>query len=912
MSIQNLDAFFAPQHIALIGASPKDGSVGRAFAEGLVASASGRRISFINPNHEIVLDHPCVGSLAELESAPDLAVVATPADTVPGLIAEAKLTGVRASIVVSGCTGGDQGALKRAMRAAARRSDMRILGPDSEGVWSAASGLNATLAAAPPLPGSLGLVAQSGAIMNAVIDWGNAVKVGFSKAVSLGEASDVDLDDLLDHLAYDIRTRAILVCVETIGDPRRFFSAARAAAKVKPVVILKSGRHPVTLERSGTHAAMLASEDAAYDAAFRRSGLLRVHDLDELFDAAEALARLKRPSETGKRLAIITNDRGIGMLAADRLRDEGGMLAGLGEQAHSVVEKHTNPYWLGETPVVLEPAVPTEGHVETIEALIDDPQNDAVMLAYSPNRLSGMLDQAKSFAELIAQKTKDRSRPKPVLVSWLERDPAAMAAFDEGNVARYRTPGDAVRGFMDIVRYTTAQRELSETPPALPEDLASADVTRVRALCDDALAQGRHWLNPDEITDVLATYGLVYVAPIRAADPYAARAAAEALKPTCRAMAVKIDSPDLPHKSDVGGVVLDLALPEHVAAATEALLKRVRQRAPQARLDGVTVQPMADTSGGIELFMGLSDDPVFGPVLLFGRGGVAVEAMGDITLELAPVDMRLAGQMIDRTRVAKVLAGHRGRPAVDGQAVLESLVRLSQLAADVPQIKRLDLNPVLASPKGARVLDARIQLAEADVGDRTFDTNPRFTIRPYPRNWERWLDLKGGDQVFVRPVRPEDEPAFRDFFAKTTAEDLRLRFFSSVRDFSHKFIARLTQIDYARDMAFGAFDSHGELIGVVRLHADPERKSGEYAILLRSDLKGQGLGWALMRLVIEYGRAERFERIEGQVLAENTTMLSMCQALGFSLKTDPEEREIVNCKLELKDLGDQELPIDQG
>ena len=469
-------------------------------------------------------------------------------------------------------------------------------------------------------------------------------------------------------------------------------------------------------------------------------------------------------------------------------------------------------------------------------------------------------------------------------------------------MARFRTPGDAVRGFMDISRYAEAQSELMQTPPALPPDLASADVARVRALCDAALAEGRSWLNTDEIGDVLATYGFDYAAPVRTQDAQGARAAADEMLGHHRAVAVKIDSPDLPHKSDVGGVVLDLTHGEHVAAACEALIARVIKRAPGARIDGVIVKPMVDTSRGLELFLGLADDRLFGPVIVFGRGGIAVEAINDKALGMPPLDMRLARQVIADTRVARLMEGFRGRPGVDETAVAEALVRLSQLAADVPQIRKLDLKPLLATPSGLVVLDARMELAATSPGDRTFDTNPRFTIRPYPRNWERRLELKSEQSVFVRPVRPEDDPAFALFFSKIKQEDLRLRFFSYVRDFSQKFIARLTQIDYARDMAFGAFDSHGELLGVVRLHADPEREAGEYAILLRSDLKGLGLGWALMQLVIDYGRAEHFERIEGQVLAENTTMLAMCKALGFAFKRDPDEPGIVECRLELAKL----------
>ena len=911
MSLQNLDAFFAPQHIALVGASPKALSTGRGFVDNLLASPGRRTISFVNPNHTEIEGHPCVASLSDLDTVPDLAIIATPADTVPGLVAEAKLAGVRGTIVVSGCTGGDRQALARAMRAAARGSHMRILGPDSQGVLVTATDLNASLTAAPPQAGSLGLIAQSGAIMNAVLDWGNAVRVGFSKAVSLGEASDVDLDDLLDHLAYDVRTRAILVCVETVGDPRRFFSAARAAAKVKPVVILKSGRHKPVLDKVSTHAGLLAREDAVYDAIIRRAGLLRVYDLDGLFDAAEALARLKRVGDAGTRLAIVTNDRGIGIIAADRLLDLGGSLATIGPDTLETIRSHVPVHWNGSMPLDLANTLPMADQHAVIEALIDDKLNDGVVIAYSPNRLSDGPAAAQGLVELLTRKAKERARPKPVFVSWLERDPASLEMFDTAKIARFRTPGDAVRGFVDISRYAAAQAELSATPPALPEDLASADVARVRSLTESALADGRRWLNSDEIADILSTYGFDYLRPARVSDADGAAAAAERFLSSHRAVALKIDSADLPHKSDVGGVVLDLTHAEHARAAFDALMDRVGKRAPNARLAGAMVQPMVDTASGLELFVGLADDPVFGPVVVFGRGGVAVEALSDTALGMPPLDMRLAYQMIRQTRVARLMAGFRGRAGVDQEAVAQALVRLSHLTADVPQIRRLDLNPMLATPHGLMVLDARMEIAPSAVGDATFDTNPRLTIRPYPRNWERRLELKSGDTVFVRPVRPEDEPAFELFFTKTTQEDLRLRFFSYVRDFSHKFIARLTQIDYARDMAFGAFEPSGELVGVVRLHADPEREAGEYAILLRSDLKGQGLGWALMQLVIDYGKAERFRRIKGQVLAENTTMLEMCKALGFSLKRDPDEREIMLAELDLEALDDAILPAAQ-
>jgi acetyltransferase len=451
-----------------------------------------------------------------------------------------------------------------------------------------------------------------------------------------------------------------------------------------------------------------------------------------LFDAAGALARLKRVSEAGKRLAIVTNDRGIGILAADRLLDLGGSLSKLSDEAMEAIKPHAPLRWTGDMPLDLESTLPMDAQGEVIEALIDDPMNDGVLIAYSPSQVSNGSEAAAKLSELLVRKTKDKSRPKPVFVSWLEREAGALNALDEAHVARFRTPGDAVRGFMDVSRYAQAQKELSATPPALPEDLASADVERARALCENAIREGRTWLNTDEMGDILASYGFNYAAPVRASSAEQAATAAQDMLAQHRSVALKIDSPDLPHKSDVGGVVLDLTHSLQVREGFDALTEKVAARAPGARIDGVIVQPMADISAGLELYLGLADDPVFGPVIVFGRGGIAVEAINDKALGMPPLDMRLARQVMEETRVSKLMGGFRGRAGVDQEAVAQALVRLSQLSADVPQIRSLDLNPMLATPDGLLVLDARMEVTPSEVGDLTFDTNPRFTIRPYP------------------------------------------------------------------------------------------------------------------------------------------------------------------------------------
>jgi len=648
---------------------------------------------------------------------------------------------------------------------------------------------------------------------------------------------------------------------------------------------------------AATHTGALAGSDAVYDAAFRRAGLLRVSDLDELFDAVETLARVR--SFAGDRLAILTNGGGVGVLAIDRLVDFGGAVAALSPEAHARLDAVLPPTWSKANPVDIVGDADAERYAAALEALIEDRANDAILVLNVPTALASSVDTAARVSNLVKSYRARALRPKPVFAVWIGADRAALAAFEAASIPHFDTESDAIRGFMNLARYAEARDNLMATPPSLPEHFAP-DANAARRVVEAGLAEGRAWLDPFEIGRLLAAYAIPMIPSVLAADAERAVEAAAPFFAAGATVALKIESRDIVHKSDVGGVRLNLTDREAVRGAAAEVLAKARAAKPQARIAGLLVQPMILRPKARELIAGIADDPTFGPVIVFGHGGTAVEVIDDKALGLPPLDLNLAHDLIARTRVSRLLPAHRDVPAARTLDVALLLVKLSQLAADLPEVRELDINPLLADETGVLALDARVAVAPLEPRFKG-SGNPRFAVRPYPKQWERRVALANGRRLFVRPLRPEDEPMVRSFFGKVTAEDLRLRFFAPVKDFSHAFIARLTQLDYGRAMAFAAFDeASGELLGIVRLHADANYESGEYAILLRSDLKGHGLGWELMQLIIHYARGEGLRRIEGQVLRENSLMLKMCRELGFRIEAEPEEPEICLVALPLK------------
>lgn len=894
MSIHNLHKLFSASSIAVVGASPRPASVGYRITRNLTDGSFSGQVWLVNPAHDAIDGKPCYRSLSSLPGTPDIAVIATPPGQVLQTVQElARMATSLAIIITAGIMPADHAALT----AAARAAGMRLIGSNCLGAMAPAIGLNASFSHIAPIAGDLAFVSQSGALITAVLDWASTRSIGFSCVVSLGDMADVNLGDLLDYLAGDIHTRAILLYVEAVRNAREFMSAARLAARAKPVVVIKSGRHAEGARAAASHTGALAGSDAVYDAAFFRAGLLRVHDLDELFAAAETLSRL-RPFE-GDRLAILTNGGGAGVLAVDQLIDEGGTAAILGPQARARLDAVLPANWSKRNPVDIIGDAGPQRYRAAMEILLEDKSCDALLVMNCPTALSSSSAVAKSVIEAVETARGARWPSKPVLANWLG-DPAAREAralFAAAKIPSYATPTDAIRGFMHMARYSRAQTALLETPVASPQ--APPDLQHVRAIIDGALGAGRTLLNEMEAKAVLEAYHIPVVETLQAATAKEVGEQALRLAERGGAVAVKIVSPDITHKSDIGGVALNLATPQAAQRAAGRMLGSVSRLAPGARVVGFTVQPMIERKGALELIAGISTDQTFGPVVLFGAGGTAVEVIDDKVLGLPPLNRPLARTMVERTRIWRLLQGYRDQPAADSDAIADTLVRLSQLAADVPEIRELDINPLLADMHGVIALDARLKVAAFDRARRRHGDH--LAIRPYPGEWETTLHTPQGLVVFVRPVKAEDEHLYDTFFARLDPHDVRLRLFRPVKQLSHRFIARLTQIDYARAMAFVALDeSCGELLGVARLNADADYRRAEYAIIVRSDLKGQGLGWALMEHLIAYARVEGLEELYGDVLNENRTMLTMCAEMGFAQDITGDDPSLVRVTLPLR------------
>jgi len=892
MSTYRLDRLFAPRSIAVVGGSPRDTSPGRAVLKNLRSGGFAGAVHFVNPHYESIEGIAALKSYDALPATPEVAVIAVPPAAVASVVRAAAAKGTAAAIILTAGLGHGAGSIAGECEHAARAAGMRIVGPNCLGVLAPRSKLNASFTASTPQAGDLCVISQSGAIATGLVEWAALRDIGFSAIVSIGDSLDVDFADLLDHFAVDRGTRAILLYIESVKDARKFMSAARAAARAKPVLVVKSGRHAAGAKAAMTHTGALAGSDAVYDAAFRRAGFIRAFDLDELFAAAETLGHVNVLA--GNRLAILTNGGGIGVLAVDRLADLGGTLAEISQATMKKLDAALPTIWSRANPVDIAGDADAERYANALEHLLEDQANDAVLVMNVPTALASAGDAAHAIVATADRHRQQNLSPKPVFAVWVGSSEHASEIFHGAGIPDYATETEAVAGFMHLVQYRESHRQLMAAPPSLPEEFERDDHA-VRPIVDAALRDRGTaeyaWLDPIAIGKVLAAYGIATTPVSLARDPDEAAAAARPHLAKGDAVVLKIQSPDIVHKSEVGGVRLNLTTEAAVRQAAADILSRAHAARPGARIVGVTVFPMVVRPKARELIVGVADDSTFGPVIVFGQGGTAVEAISDKALALPPLDLALARGLIARTRVSRILKAYRNVPAADETAIALLLVKLSQLAADFPEIREIDLNPVLADETGVIAVDARISLAELESRrPGPASGNPRFAIRPYPKNWERHLALPDGAKIFVRPIRPEDEVLYPAFLTAVTQDDLRLRFFAPVKEFSHSFIARFTQTDYARAMAFIAIEeATGLMLGVVRIHADSEYRAAEYAILVRSDLKGHGLGWMLMELMIEYARSEGLKSIRGQVLQENTMMLRMCRELGFQIATDTDD-----------------------
>ena len=894
MSTIHLDRFFTPKSVALVGASSKPASVGDMVARNLLSDGFKGEVFLVNRHRTPVRGLDTYGDVSELPRAPDLAVVCVPAAGVPEVIDKLGRMGTKAAVVLSAgfSEGGNEAGkrLQEAMLQAARPHQLRILGPNCIGMMAPECHLNATFTHMAALPGSLAFVAQSGAILSAVVDWANPRNIGFSCMVSMGGMADVDFGDLLDHLAMDRKTSAILLYVEGITHARKFMSAARAASRTKPVVVIKGGRFAAGAKAASSHTGALAGSATIYQAAFQRAGMLQVDSLTELFDAVEILGRTTHLS--GPRLAIMTNGGGIGVLATDALIARGGALTNLSAETLSKLDAILPPMWSKGNPIdILGDAHPTT-YTKVLDILLSAPEVDAISVHNCPVAVSSSADAAQAVLD-----TPQLNR-RLVLTNWVGETTAEQARdlLSTHGLPSYETPDQAMRAFMYLVQYQESRRTLMETPPSIPETF-QPDTDQARTIIHQALDDGRDWLNEVEAKALLRCYRIPTVATLIAKSPEeAGEMAARGPGP----YALKILSPDIIHKSDVGGVALNLQSPQAVTEAAHAMLERLQHSHPTARLRGFTVEPMVLMAGGVELILGMTTDAVFGPVLLFGQGGIAVEVLSDTAFALPPLNMHLAQQLMSRTRVNKLLAGFRDQPPCDRDAIALTLIKLSQLVSDLAEVAECDINPLLASPRGVMALDARFKIGLA----RVEKPEDRLAIRPYPKALEQPIALPNGETMLLRPILPEDEPAIQRSFAALSQRNRFLRFFSPLRELPHTLAARLTQIDYDREMALVVAEPNkpageAEILGGARIMGEPNMERAEYAITVREDQSGKGLGTLLMNRIIDYARSRGFKVIYGEVLSENTAMTQVCRKLGFRFSRSADDPSIIHVELDL-------------
>ena len=865
MSIRHLDRLLEPRSVAVIGASDRPASVGATVWRNLRSGTFAGPIRAVNPHHATLDGEPVFAHVADLPEPPDLAVVCTPPDSVAALIGELGRLGTRAAIVMTAGLAREQ---RQAMLDAARPHLLRVLGPNCLGLLTPRLGLNASFAHTDALAGDVAFVSQSGALVTAVLDWAKSRRIGFSHLVSLGERADVDFGDLLDHLASDARTRSILLYIESIETPRKFMSAARAAARNKPVIVVKAGRAGRGVQAAASHTGALAGSDVVFDAAIRRAGMLRVDTLQDLFMAAETLARFRGGARSSG-LTLMTNGGGAGVMAADAAALAGIELPELAAPLVAQLDAALPATWSHANPIDIIGDAPVPRYTATLQALLSDPATDSVLFLHAPTAIVRSDDIARACAPLV------RQAAGRVMACWLGDAAVADARriFEDAGAADYATPEEAVRAFALLATYRRNQALLGEAPTA--SENAPADVAAARALIEAALAEGRDMLDEREAKALLGAYGIPTVRTLAVAPT--ADAAVEAARSTGYPVALKILSPDISHKSDAGGVRLKIADEAELRRAAADMLAQVHARRPDARLAGFTVQAMVSRPYAQELIVGASVDGTFGPVLLFGQGGTAVEVVADRAIALPPLNRVLARELVARTRVARLLAGYRDHPPAKTDAVCDVLIALSQMQADLPELAELDINPLWADHEGVIALDARVRVERRAVAG-----SANFAILPYPAELAETVAWEGRE-LRLRPIRPEDEPAHHAFVDRLDAEDLRLRFFSARRELPRSEVARLVQIDYAREMAFVAFDG-AAILGVVRAVADPDNVEAEFAIIVRSDLKARGLGYLLLDKLIRYQRAHGTQRLVGEVLRENRAMRDLAEASGFAVE----------------------------
>jgi acetyltransferase len=884
MNTHYLAPLFTPESVALFGASDREDSVGGIVFRNLLSSGYQGKIYAINPKHSEVQGQKALASLDDIEGPVDLAVVATPASTIPAIVEACGEHGIKMMLILSAGFReiGPQGRqLEDRVTQLVKRYRIRLMGPNCLGIIRPDKKLNITFGHNNARPGNLAFVSQSGAICTAILDWAEKNEIGFSAVVSTGIAADLDFGDYLDYLVADPKTRSILLYIEGIMNSRQFMSSLRAAARVKPVIALKVGRHAAGAEASMSHTGALVGSDETFSAALSRSGVLRVKSIGQLFAAAKALSS-SHYRGASEQLVIITNGGGPGVMAADRATDQGIELSTLSPETIAALNEVLPEVWSHGNPVDIIGDAPPERYQQAVDICLEDPGVGGAIVILTPQAMT----QPTQVAEALI-KSAEKSN-KPIMTSWMggKQVEEARQLFNNARIPDFRTLENAVDAFSFIARYNRNQRLLLQTPARLTRGQVPPDTEGARLIIEGVLTEQRKILTEPESIAVLKAFR------IPAVQNAVARSANESLiiaESIGFPIAMKVLSTDISHKSDAGGVRLNINTAHEVRGAYRELIEQVKANNPDANISGVTVQKMYRSPNGRELMIGIIRDPVFGPVISFGSGGTNVEIMGDSAISLPPINRRLARDLINRTRVSRLLGAFRNMPAVDMEMLIDVLLRVSNMACELPWIQEMDINPLIMDEKEILAVDARIRV---DYPKPSTDPYHHLAIHPYPAHLVHKIQLNDGTDITIRPIRPEDAEIEQKFVSELSNETKYFRFMNYLQELSQEMLVRFTQIDYYNEMALIAVTSDGsdeEQIAVARYMTLPDKKSCEFALVVSDRWQSRGLARHLMPKLMEIARDRGLERMEGQILSNNFRMLELMESLNFQISNDPED-----------------------
>jgi acetyltransferase len=881
MGTLNLDKIFNPQSVAIIGASDAEGSVGYAIVKNFAKLGYQGKVYYVNIRKPEILGQKTYPSVDQIPEPVDLAMIATPAKTVPDVMEECGKAGVKGVIIVSAGfkeTGPKGVALEQKILDAARKYSIRVIGPNCIGVIRPRINLNATFVDKVPKPGNVAFLSQSGALGSAILDWAIHENIGFSNFVSVGSMIDVDFGDLIDYFGSDPKTKSILMYVEGLTEARKFMSAARHFSRTKPIIVVKSGKFTESAKAAASHTGSMSGEDNIYDAAFKRAGIVRVEEIADLFNAAEVLGT--QPLPKGPNLAIITNAGGPGVMTTDALIAKDGKLAKLSQKTIDSLNAVLPPFWSHGNPIDVLGDAKADRYRAALEASLNDVNIDGILIIFTQQAVSESVEIAKNIVELVRSKTYQN---KTILTSFMGFGAVEEAnrILNANNIPTYSTPEQAVKTYMYMYQYQRNVELIYETPEEFPVD-SSPPRRPINVIIRNAIADDREVLTEDEAKRILKYYNFPVVKTAAANNVDEAVAYAQQMG---FPVVMKILSPQIIHKSDAGGVILNVHTAGEVREAFETLIQRATAYNPNAQIIGVTVQPMVQKKG-IELILGGKTDPLFGPVILFGMGGVGVELFKDYAIGLPPLNTTLIKRMMEETKVYKLLQGYRNSPPVDMHRLEETVLLFSQLLTDFPQIKEIDINPLLINEKEASILDARIIIDKARACKK-FEPHEHMVISPYPKKYEILWSLKNGQDVILRPIKPEDEPMWLEMFQNFSEESIRYRFFQMLRDTPHEVRVRYCNIDYDREIAIVAeltVEGRRKILGVARLSIEPSGKGGELAFVVGDRWQNMGLGTKMVDYVLDIAKEKGVEDVFSIMLPDNYRALSLTKKMGFDIE----------------------------